>query len=95
MFLIGESVTTVNESIFINNSAALDGGVFYTCIHASDNNIIRRSKFNDNAAGDYGGTVAEKGHSLFHLVLRKDSCKEMKHSGSKPFCANQFRCILG
>ena len=56
VFYIDGSVTTVDRSIFINNSAALDGGVFYTYIHASDY-IIRRSQFSDNAAGDDGGVM--------------------------------------
>ena len=53
---IDESHTTVDGSLFINNSAALDGGVFYTYIHASDY-IIRRSQFNENMAGDEGGVM--------------------------------------
>ena len=44
VFYIDESHTTVDGSLFINNSAALDGGVFYTYVHASDY-IIRRSQY--------------------------------------------------
>ena len=43
---INESVGTIIGSvyyIFINNSAAEDGGVFYTYVHASDY-IVRRSQ---------------------------------------------------
>ena len=54
VFYIDE--TTVDGSLFINNSAALDGGVFYTYIHAS-NYIIRRSQFSENMAGDDGGVI--------------------------------------
>ena len=56
VFYIDESQTTVDGSLFINNSAALDGGVFYTYIHASDY-IIRRSQFSENIAGDDGGVM--------------------------------------
>jgi predicted outer membrane repeat protein len=56
VFYIDESHTTVDGSLFINNSAALDGGVFYTYIHASDY-IIRRSQFSENMAGDDGGVM--------------------------------------
>ena len=56
VFYIDESQTTVNGSLFINNSAALDGGVFYTYVHASDY-IIRRSQFSENMAGDDGGVM--------------------------------------
>ena len=55
-FYIDESVVRVDGSVFINNSAAEDGGVFYTYVHASDY-IIRRSQFSDNAAGDDGGVM--------------------------------------
>ena len=50
VFYIDESQTTVDGSLFINSSAALDGGVFYTYVHASDY-IIRRSQFSENMAG--------------------------------------------
>ena len=56
VFYIDESVTTVDGSLFLNNSAAVDGGVFYTYVHASDY-IIRRSQFSDNSAGDDGGVI--------------------------------------
>ena len=56
VFYIHESHTTVDGSLFINNSAVLDGGVFYTYIHASDY-IIRRSQFSENMAGDNGGVM--------------------------------------
>ena len=56
VFYIDESHTTVDGSLFINNSAALDGGVFYTYIHASDY-IIGRSQFSENMAGDDGGVM--------------------------------------
>ena len=56
VFYIDESQTTVDGSLFINNSAALDGGVFYTYIHASDY-IIRRSQFSENMAGGDGGVI--------------------------------------
>ena len=56
VFYIDESQTTVDGSLFINNSAALDGGVFYTYVHASDY-IIRRSQFSENMAGDDGGVM--------------------------------------
>ena len=56
VFYIDESHTTVDKSLFINNSAALDGGVLYTYIHASDY-IIRRSQFSENMAGDDGGVM--------------------------------------
>ena len=56
VFYIDESVTTVDGSLFVNNSAAVDGGVFYTYVHASDY-IIRRSQFSENTAGDDGGIV--------------------------------------
>ena len=56
MFYIDESHTTVDGSLFINNSAALDGGVFYTYIHASDYSI-GRSHFSENMAGDDGGVM--------------------------------------
>ena len=56
VFYIDESHTTVDGSLFINNSAALDGGVFYTYIHASDY-IIRRSQFSENTAGHDGGVI--------------------------------------
>ena len=36
--------------------AALDSGVFYTYIQASDY-IIRRSQFSENMAGDNGGVM--------------------------------------
>ena len=36
VFYIDESVTTVDGGLFINNSAAVDGVVFYTYVHASD-----------------------------------------------------------
>ena len=35
VFYIDESVTTVDGSLFLNNSAAVDGGVFYTYILSS------------------------------------------------------------
>ena len=54
VFYIDESVTTVDGSLFINNSAALDGGVFYTYVHASDY-FITGSQFSENTAGDDGG----------------------------------------
>jgi hypothetical protein len=38
------------------NSAAEDGGVFYTYVHAY-NYIIRRNQFSDNTAGDDGGDL--------------------------------------
>ena len=56
VFYIDESHTTIDGSLFINNSAALDGGVFYTYIHASDY-IIRRSQFSENTAGRDGGVI--------------------------------------
>ena len=56
VFYIDESQTNVDGSSFINNSAALDGGVFYTYIHASDY-IIRSSYFSKNKAGDDGGVM--------------------------------------
>ena len=56
VFYIDESVTTVDGSLFLNNSAAVDGGVFYTYVHASDY-IIRRSQFSENSAGDDGGVL--------------------------------------
>ena len=56
VFYIDESVTTVDGSLFVNNSAAVDGGVFYTYVHASDY-IIRRSQFSENTAGDDGGVM--------------------------------------
>ena len=56
VFYIDESHTTVDRSLFINNSAALDGGVFYTHTHASDY-IIRRSQFSENTAGHDGGVI--------------------------------------
>jgi hypothetical protein len=56
VFHIDESHTTVNGSLFINNAAAVDGGVFYTYIHASDY-IIRRSQFSENTAGHDGGVM--------------------------------------
>ena len=56
MFYIDGIKTTVDGSLFINNSAALGGGVFYTYIHAS-NYIIRRSQFSENMAGDNGGVM--------------------------------------
>jgi hypothetical protein len=56
VFYIDESHTTVDGSLFINNSAALDGGVFYTYIHASDY-IIKRSQFSENMAGHDGGVM--------------------------------------
>ena len=56
VFYIEESHTTVDRSLFINNSAALDGGVFYTHVHASDY-IIRRSQFSVNTAGHDGGVI--------------------------------------
>ena len=56
VFYIDKSQTTVDGSLFINNSAALDGGVFYTYVHASDY-IIRRSQFSENMARDDGGVM--------------------------------------
>ena len=56
VFYIDESVTTVDGSLFVNNSVAVDGGVFYTYVHASDY-IIRRSQFSENSAGDDGGVM--------------------------------------
>ena len=56
VFYIDKSQTTVDGSLFINNSAALDGGVFYTYVHASDY-IIRRSQFSENIAGNDGGVM--------------------------------------
>ena len=56
VFYIDESHTTVDGNLFINNSAALDGGVFYTYIHASDY-IIRRSQFSENTARHDGGVI--------------------------------------
>ena len=56
VFYIDKSQTTVDGSLFINNSAALDGGVFCTYIHASDY-IIRGSQFSENMAGDDGGVM--------------------------------------
>ena len=56
VFYIDGIKTTVDGSLFINNSAALGGGVFYTYIHAS-NYISRRSQFSENMAGDNGGVM--------------------------------------
>ena len=56
VFYIDKSQTTIDGSLFINNSAALDGGVFYTYIHASDY-TIRGSQFSENMAGDNGGVM--------------------------------------
>lgn len=44
----------MDGSLFINNSAALDGGVFYAYVHASDY-FITGSQFSENTAGDDGG----------------------------------------
>ena len=55
VFYIDENQTTVDGNLFINNSATLDGGVFYTYVHASVY-IIRRSQFSENMAKDDGVT---------------------------------------
>lgn len=56
VFYIDESQTSVDGSVFINNSAAVDGGVFYTGIHVSDY-VIMRSRFIENTAGNDGGVM--------------------------------------
>lgn len=56
VFYIDESQTSASESLFVNNSAAMDGGIFYTSLYASDY-IIRRSQFTRNLAGDDGGVM--------------------------------------
>ena len=53
VFYIDESV---DGSLFVNNSIAVDGGVFYTYVHASNYNI-RISQFSFNSAGDDGGVL--------------------------------------
>ncbi len=56
VFHIDESDVLVDESVFVNNSASEDGGVFYTYVHLS-NYDIRRSEFSYNSAGDDGGVM--------------------------------------
>ncbi len=56
VFHIDESDVLVDESVFVNNSASEDGGVFYTYVHLSHYDI-RRSEFSYNSAGDDGGVM--------------------------------------
>ena len=56
VFHIDESRVLVDKSLFCNNSATGNGGVFYTYLHPSAYEV-RRSEFSYNAAGEDGGVL--------------------------------------
>ena len=55
-FYIDESKTTIEGCSFVNNTAAIDGGVIYTYIYPS-NYSISGSQFSYNSAGNDGGVM--------------------------------------
>ena len=66
---------------FINNTAAaVDGGVLYTYVHASDY-IIRRSQFSDNSARDDGGVMLIG--ALFKFVSTDELVFDSNSEGDK------------
>ena len=60
-FFMGASFTwtshvLVDKSLFLNNSATANGGVFYTYLHPSAYEV-RRSEFSCNSAGENGDVL--------------------------------------
>ena len=56
VFQIDESDVLIEDSVFVNNSAGVDGGVLYTYVHPS-RYLVRRSEFSSNTAGEDGGVM--------------------------------------
>ena len=64
--------------------AALDSGVFYTYIQASDY-IIRRSQFSENMAGDDGGVMLIGQLNCYAALMRPSLTSTMQGTGEEWF----------